>query len=67
MAETQESDPYTHYRYDLLSRQSQLPAGCHLHMAPLAGFEPATQGLEVPSSVQLSYRGIWCGIRGSNS
>ena len=52
-------------------------------MVPRAGFEPATLGLEVLCSIQLSYRGvpcsycnkkhpvagmlIWCGWRESNS
>jgi hypothetical protein len=27
--------------------------------APLAGFEPATTGLEIPCSIQLSYKGEW--------
>ena len=34
------------------------PAPCS-HMAPPAGFEPATLGLEVPCSIQLSYEGGW--------
>ena len=36
-------------------------------MVPPAGLKPATHGLEVRCSIQLSYGGkIWCRVRESN-
>lgn len=37
------------------------------NLAPMAGFEPATRGLTVHCYYQLSYIGIWSGLRASNS
>lgn len=54
------SNPYCLYKSHFLHIPDIFPTAPETsHLARMAGVEPATLGVEVPCSVQLSYIRIW--------